>query len=297
MSIAYAYFGIIFVNVMWGLSFIASKTALGSGFGPFTLAMTRYVLTCVMMLPLLRLREGELRLPKRGFWLLLLSSLCGISLYFLFEYEGLARTTASNASLIIASVPVFTMLYSALFRRQRYNAACWIGVALSLVGVYFVVRYGGEGGGSLVGNLLLLGAVVCWVAYIELTDHLLAHYGYSSLELTCWQSVLGTLTLLPLSLTESVDFTAIAPVGWWATLFLAVVCSALCYILYADSIRVLKPMRTALFINLNPLAALLGGVVLLNEPLTPAQLGGGAIILISIFGVNYLVSKQDAQHA
>lgn len=290
-----AYVSVIFVNAMWGLSFIASKVGLESGFTPFALALVRYVITCAVMLPILRLKEGHLRLPRAGLLPLFLSSLCGISLYFLFEYMGLERTTASNASLIIAAVPVFTMLYGALARRQRYRPICWAGVALSLVGVYFVVRYGGdEGAGSLTGNLFMICACLLWVGYIELTDALLRKYPYTSLELTCWQSAFGALALVPLSLTQPVNLALVAPAGWAAAAFLALVCSALCYLLYADSIAALSPIRTALFINLNPLAAMLGGALLLGEKMTAPQIAGGAVILVSIFLVNYFMAQPRA---
>ncbi len=281
---AKAILSIIFVNVLWGLSFIASKRALGAGFQPFSLALVRFGVSAVVLLPILHRREG-LALPKGALGRLVLSSLLGMTLYFLFEYSGLKRTSASTASLIIAAVPAFTLLSGVIVRRRRYPPVCYLGVLGSLAGVYLIVRYGANGGGdSLVGNLFILCAALCWVGYIEVTDALMT--AHSSLKITCWQSVLGALTLIPCALTERVDWAAIEPVGWIMALYLSLLCSVVAYLLYVSAIRVLKPFQTSLFININPLAAVLGGVLLLGETVTPVQLIGGAVVLVSIFVVN-----------
>ena len=96
---------LIFVNVMWGLSFIISKTALSEGMPSMTLAFWRYVMTAVIMVPLCIRLEGGIRLREwapRAF----ATTMLGITVYYFFEYNGLRRTTASAASLILALVPL-----------------------------------------------------------------------------------------------------------------------------------------------------------------------------------------------
>ncbi len=292
---ALAYAGIVFVNIIWGLSFIASKIALASGFSPFTLALVRFAMSTAMLLPLTLVREGMPQYTKREWLLMLLAGLSGISLYFLFEYRGLEYTTAGNASLILAAIPVLTMIASALIHKSRFGLRIWLGVAASLAGVYLVVRYGADEGAknALLGNLLMLCACLCWVCYIELTGLLGARH--SSLSLTCYQGLLASLTLIPLSVGEKVDFYAVSAGGWWAAVFLGVLCSAVCYILYAHAVRHLLPMRTALFINLNPMSAVLGGVLMLGETVGAVQLAGGGLILLSIVYVNWQLSKNAHQ--
>lgn len=280
----HAYIQVCFVNVLWGLSFIASKRALSGGFEPFTLAAVRFVISAILLLPVLARKEG-LRLPKKDVLPLLVSALLGMTIYFLFEYKGLERTSASTASLIIAAVPAFTLLYGALVKRLKYPPVAYAGVAFSLVGVYLIVSNGrADGGDTLQGNLLILGACLCWVAYIEVTDKILKRR--SSLSVTTWQCVFGAATLLPCTLFERVDLAQIDAVSWLMALYLAVMCSVIGYLLYVRVIHTLEPFKTSLFINLNPLAAVLGGVLLLGETLAPMQLLGGAVVLLSIFLVN-----------
>lgn len=291
MGNAKAYLSISLVNVLWGLSFIASKRALASGFQTFSLAFVRFLVAAVILVPILIVREGSLKMPKGSFLRLLASSLLGMTGYFFFEYSGLKRTSASTASLIIAAVPALTLIYGVLFKKQKYQKVCYLGVILSLVGVFFIVRYGAAGGGdTLAGDLLIVGACLCWIGYMEVTDGLMK--AHSSLTVTTWQSVLAAATLLPCAMTEDVAWGAVSPLGWAMALYLAVFCSVLGYLLHTESIRVLEPFKTALFINLNPLAAVLGGVLLLGERLAPMQLVGGAIVLASIFLVNRNAAPQ-----
>lgn len=293
-----AYAKISFVSIMWGLSFIASKYAMLQGFGEFTLAFARYVFVCLIMLPLLRKREGSWNPPaKKDLPAVILSGITGISLYFVFEYLGVMRTTVANASLVLAAIPVMSILWGAL-RGRRYRAACWVGVAASMIGVFFVVYFGAreEGGGLnatvLLGNLLLLGACVCWVAYLEISNKLLARY--TSLNLTAWQGLAGLVTLLPLALYEAArgKWVPVPVGGWLSVLFLALVCSALCFFWYAQALRALSTLQAAVFINLNPIVAVLGGVLFLGEPFAWMQLIGGVLIVGSILMVNVGMSRR-----
>ena len=291
---AIAYVEIVIVNIIWGLSFIASKAALESGFQPFTLAAVRFLMSTTLLLPVVLLREGMPRFTRREWVQMLLGGVSGISLYFLFEYKGLLYTTAGNASLILAAIPVIAMLVGVIRQHIRYSAKIYAGVLGSLAGVYLVVRYGAADGApnALLGNLFLLGACLCWVAYIELTTDMTMKH--SSLSLTFYQGLLGMLTLIPLCFSEQVQFAQIAPVGWLAAAFLGILCSAIAYIMYADAMRSLDPLRTSMFINLNPVAAVLGGVLLLNETVTPMQMIGGALIMLSILYVNWALAKGKA---
>ncbi len=273
---------LLLVNVFWGLSFIASKYALTAGFSPMTLATVRYVFTAALMVPLVLLREGSLKLKRSDIPVAFASAVLGVTLYYFFEYTGMVYTTASTASLILATVPILTLLYNVCFRRERPSRVQWMSVAVSLLGVFFVIAFGAEGipGGSLKGNLLILGCCLCWVAYIQISSRLRGRY--SSLRLTGWQSLCALCTLIPFALGERTQWVPVDATAWLCALGLAVICSALCYFLYAEALGVVSPFTAALFININPVAAVLGGMLLLNERLSPLQWLGGALILGSL---------------
>lgn len=271
---------LIFVNVMWGLSFIFSKTALSEGMPPMTLAFLRYLLTAALMLPLCLKFERGIRLGKwapRAF----VTTLLGITVYFFFEHSGLQRTTASAASLIVSLVPMMTLLFRVFFFRERISLTRWLAVGLSLVGAYLVIATGNEAGdSSLTGNLLMVCASLCWTGYILTTPKLLM--ACSSLRVSTWQALAAVITLAPFALTEHSRWVAVSPVAWLCIFLLAAVCSALCYVLYNLAMRVVDSLTVSLSINLNPITACVAGALLLGEQLTGMQLAGGLFIVLSM---------------
>ena len=271
---------LVFVNVMWGLSFIFSKTALSEGMPPMTLAFLRYLITAGLMLPLCLKLEHGVRLYEwapRAF----ATTLLGITVYFFFEHSGLQRTTASAASLIVSLVPMMTLLFRVFFCRERISLTRWMAVALSLVGAYLVIVTGSEAGGSsLTGNLLMVGASLCWTGYILTTPKLLM--SCSSLRVSTWQALAAVVTLAPFALAERGQWVCVSPVAWLCILLLAAVCSALCYVLYNLAMRVVDSLTVSLSINLNPITACVAGALLLGEQLTGMQLAGGILIVLSM---------------
>lgn len=273
-------FFLVFVNVMWGLSFIFSKTALSEGLPSMTLAFLRYIMTIIILIPLCLKKEGGIRLYR---WapMGLLTTMLGVTVYFFFEYEGLKRTTASVASLILALVPMMTLLYRVLFQRERISALRWGCVAASLIGVFLVIQAdAGEGAGSLVGNLLMVAACLCWTGYILVSPPLLK--ACSSLRVTTWQAVCGTLSLLPFALAEREQWVSLSVKAWLCIFALAAICSALCYVLYGIAIRHVDSLTVSLSININPIAACIAGGLFLGEALTGLQLVGGIMIMMAV---------------
>jgi drug/metabolite transporter (DMT)-like permease len=253
------------------------------------LAFWRYILTAVIMLPLCLKMEGGIRLGKwapRAF----ATTLLGITVYFYFELTGLQRTTASAASLILALVPMLTLLFRVVFCRERISRVRWFAVALSLIGAYFViVTDGSEGAGTLVGNLLMVCGCLCWTGYILTTPKLME--ACSSMRVSSWQAIAGAITLCPFALAERSDWVAVSPTAWLCILLLAVICSALCYVLYNEAIRFVDTLSVSLTINLNPVAACIGGALLLGEHLAPMQLFGGVLIILSMI-VDALATRE-----
>lgn len=287
-----AIWGIIFVNIMWGLSFIGSKRSMAGGLQPFSLVFVRFLSATLLLFPLAFLTKNAPRIHLRDIPGLILSALFGVTVYFFFELEGLRRTSASTASLLIALIPVFTLVTGLVLHGKRPGRLQWIGAGCSLIGVFMVVYEGAGGTDSMAGVLYMLGACLCWVVYGEVTDRLLKRL--PTLTVTCWQSLFSLISLVPPMLIEGTDLSTVTADAWlWACLFLGIICSCVCYILYNDAIALLSPQKTAIFLNLNPLAAVIGGALLLNEKMTPLQIIGGIIILGSLLLVNRGEAKKD----
>lgn len=283
----------VFVNCMWGLSFIASKHAMNAGFTPMTLAFFRYVIAAACLVPITLAAEKRLTLRRADVLPMLLSGLTGITVYYFCEYNGILRTSTVSASLILAAIPIITMVAETIIDKTRLRPAQVAGALISLAGVGLILLSGtNDGQDSLLGDLFILGASAVWVAYIFASRKLRG--SYSSLSMNSWQAITALITLLPLALGEKCDLAAIPWDGWAAMALLAVVCSALCYYLYGNAIYAMSPLASAIFINLTPLTTVLGGVLLLGESITWLTVAGGALVIASIFLVNVQEKKAPA---
>ena len=280
----------VFVNVMWGLSFIASKHAMNAGFTPMMLALFRYVVASACLVSITLITEKRMPLRKQDILPMILSGLTGITFYYFFEYNGIQRTSTVNASLILAAIPILTMLAEAVVYRTRLRPAQVAGAVISMVGVGMILFSGSnEGQASIIGDLFVMGASIVWVAYIFIGRKLRAQY--TSLGMNSWQALTALITLLPLAVGESCDLGAIPWDGWAAMAVLAVICSALCYYLYGNALFEMSPLASAIFINLIPLTTMVGGVALLGEKLTWLTVVGGGMVIGSIFLVNMTEKK------
>ena len=130
-------------------------------------------------------------LTSRDRWDLLWLGVVGHCLYQLFFAGGLARTSASNAALIFGASPVAVAIMTAAIGHERVGLLHWLGAVLSTAGIYFVVGHGAATGGTLFGDVLMLGAVACWSIYTIGGGRLMSRH--SPLFVTGMTMAIGTV--------------------------------------------------------------------------------------------------------
>lgn len=282
---------LLLVNTLWGLSFIFSKTILEEGMPTLTLAFIRYTVASCVLLPICLKTEGGVRLKEwapRAF----ATTLLGVTAYYFFEYTGLTMTTASAASLILSLVPMMTLLWRVIFQRERLSLARWSAVAMSLLGAFLVIGADfAAGSRAMLGNLMMICACLCWVGYIIITPKLMD--ACSSMRVTTWQAIAATFTFLPFALIEREAWVAVSAKAWLCIAVLAIFCSGLCYVLYGVAIRSVDSLTVSLTININPIAACLGGFLFLGERMTGMQLLGGGLIMLSVLADSLLTGREN----
>lgn len=273
--------------LFWGMSFVSSKTILNTGVPPMTMVAIRFLIATVVLNLFVRRFDPGARLKKRDILPLAVSGLFGLTIYFFFEARGIRMTSASHASLIIATIPIFTVVAEAIFYRTRISWLAAAGIVLSVAGVVLLVRRAGEPllSGSLVGDLLMFGACLSWVVYILLSKNL--HTRMSEIAITAYQSLFGTIFLLPLAILERGQWVPITLAAGLNLAYLALFCSALSNFLYVYALSRLGPIVISPYINLIPVVSVLGGVLILGESLAWGQAVGGALILAGVLIVNW----------
>jgi drug/metabolite transporter (DMT)-like permease len=252
-----------------------------------TMVCIRFVIAAVVLNMFLRKLDPAARLRRKDVLPLAASGFFGVTVYFFFESRGIKLTSASHASLIIAVIPVVTVLAEALLFRARITWLTGVGVMLSVVGVVFVVERPGAGSAgafSLAGDLFMFGACISWVVYIILSKNL--HKRLSEIAITAYQSLFGTLFLVPFALLERGQWVPITLAAGLNLAYLALFCSALSNFLYVFALSRLGPIAVSPYVNLIPVVGVLGGVVLLGETLVWSQIAGGVVILAGVLMVS-----------
>jgi drug/metabolite transporter (DMT)-like permease len=207
----------------------------------------------------------------------------GHCLYQLCFIGGLARTSVANSSLILAVTPVAVMVLNVIRGEERIGRWHWIGAALSIGGIYFVVGGGATvSAQSLRGDLLMLGAVACWAIYTVGAARLMARH--SPLGVTGVSMTLGTLLYVPAVSPQmrATDWSAISAGTWIALVYSAIFALGVSYMIWYTAVQKIGGTHTALYSNLVPLVALAVAVIWLGEPLAGPKLAGAALVLAGV---------------
>jgi drug/metabolite transporter (DMT)-like permease len=274
------------MTVIFGLSFVATKYAL-RGFQPMLVALLRFSIAGSCLWLVWRRRPGRERATRGELLRLAALGFVSLTLYFALETNGIARTSASKASLIIATIPIFVTVLAALVLGERAGVRRWLGVMVSFAGVAALVLLGGgEDGGSLAGDVLVLGAALTAAVYNLMARRLLLTR--SALYVTAFQNLFGALFMLPVAIAEALLVGVRTPTAEAiaAVLYLSSFASMLAYLLLNYAFRFLEASRVAVFVNLTPVVAVAAAYLLLGERFTAAQSLAAVIVVLGVWVAN-----------
>lgn len=270
---------------IWGLNFPIVKGAF-SELPPFAFNGLRFAVAAVLLLAVLRRREGSQRIPPADLPGLVLLGLLGHAGYQTLFMAGLARTTAGHSSLILALVPLFVGVFGVAMGLERPSPRMWAGLVIAFAGVIALIAGRGglsNDGSSVAGDLLTLSASLCWAAYTVLSRPFLRRM--SALRLTTVTLFLGLPVILASAVPGllRVNWPAISPSSWAALAFSAVFAVVVSYVIWYTSVQAFGSARTAAFSYLIPVVALISAWMLLGEPLGTVQVLGGSVVLFGVW--------------
>jgi drug/metabolite transporter (DMT)-like permease len=270
--------------VFWGLSFVATKIALES-FPTFTLVFARFSLASCLFL-ILMAHFGFPAFTRREHVKMLLLSLFEPGLYFVFETTGLQYTSAPKVALIIATTPIAVTLLAALMLGERTSTASLVGISVSFVGISVLVmgdpQFSWNLGGSLLGDLLIFGAVISAAFYIVFARDL--GKSHSALEITTLQTLYGALFFAPAFLWElpGIKWSAFSGRSLIALIYLTVFATIAAFMCYNYALTKISASRASIFINCIPVVTAIGAWIILGEKLTLIQTAGGVLVLFAV---------------
>jgi drug/metabolite transporter (DMT)-like permease len=276
---------------LWGTGFYFGRLALNE-MPVESLVLYRMLFASLGVLPVALLRP--VRLTGAEWRTLLGAAAFGIPISFLLQFQGLARTTVSHASLMVGAMPVLLGVAATVFAGERLDRVGWLALTGSTAGAALIAVGGSpagaaQGRATLVGDLLVLLSLLAGLAWILLSKKLME--AHSPAVVSAYTILAGTAMLVPWVLgpwllTPLTHGSATAPpwaqVSWTAWTALAVsglLCTSSSTLLWNWGIHQVPASRAGVFLNIEPALGSWLGVQLLGEHLGPyAWIGGGLIL-------------------
>lgn len=273
------------MTLIWGGNFTIIKTALRE-IPEFGFNALRMVLGSLVFAAVIQHRHGIRALASefdRRDWAALAA--LGVIGHFVYQWlfmSGVARTSVANSSLIFGCTPVTVAFLSSSLGHERITPARWAGVALSLAGIYLVVGQANQRGASLAGDLLIVGAMLCWAAYTVGSRPLLARH--SPLVVTGVSMAIGSALYAPLGVPTllGLEWSAVSGWAWLLLVYSAVFALVVAYLIWYTAVQRVGNTRTSIYSNVVPLVAMAVAAVALGEPITARKIAGAAGILAGV---------------
>lgn len=271
------------IVVLWGCTFVQTKILINAGLRPDEIFLFRFTLAYILILPFAGKR---LMLDNLADELLAaLLGLTGGSLYFVTENYALAYGYCSNVALIVCLTPIVTsFIVGCFYPGERLRGAGVLGSLIALVGMALVVFNGNFILKlSPLGDILALGACICWAVYSLVIKRL--QDKYSNMLITRKIFGYGLLTILPLLLVRGVNVDILLNGGavvWGNVLFLGCVASMLCFLGWNYCLERIGTVRATNLLYLNPVVSITTSAIVLGERVTWLAIIGAVLILAGL---------------
>jgi drug/metabolite transporter (DMT)-like permease len=276
-------FMLFLMATIWAVNFSVVKYATGI-FTPLAFTGLRVAMAAVVLAAIAVASKSPWP-GKRDFVILLLIGVLGHGLYQFLFVEGLSRTRAGHAALIVAAAPAFIMVASRIRGIEPIRRNMLIGIALSVVGVALIISDSAQsphGQATLAGSLLMVAAVMTWTTFtVLLQPYTLV---FSPLKLSAITMIGGLLPLLVVSgpALVATQWTAIPLSAWAAVFYASIVSMVIAYLFWYRGIKLLGPTRTSVYSNIQPVIALAIAYMFLNEVPTLWQTIGATTIISGV---------------
>lgn len=275
--------------VFWAFAFPFIKIGL-TELSPVNLTIMRLFTVCAIFLLFILIAPKKFsKLHKKDIIPLFLLGFLGIVVYHLGLNYGEQYMSASAASLIIATIPIFMVIFATLFLKEKITKKIAIGILLSLSGVMIISLVGTAGNPFeityLTAAFAVFVAALVGAGYTIAGKKLLKRY--SALSLTVYVFLFGCLGLLPFVSSSLVTQAAAMTLkGWGAVLFLAVLPTVIGYILWYVALEIKTASEISVFLYFIPVLSTIVSYFMFQEPITWLFIFGGALVILGLLIVN-----------
>jgi drug/metabolite transporter (DMT)-like permease len=274
---------LVLVQVMFGTLPVAGKLVF-EHLAPMAVALLRTALAAVLFALIHRAVAGRVRV-REDLFRLAVYALFGVALNQILFLGGLERTTATRASVLVATIPVWTVLIALLLGRERFRWSRVLGIATATFGVAWLSTGGftaDVGEGSVLGDVMVTANAISFAVYLVISREILARHG--SLTVITWVFAFGALWTLPVGAPALVATPlSVVPFAAWAGVaWILLVPTVGSYMLNTWALARAESSQVAAYILLQPVVAATLAVLILAERPGPGTLLGSAIVVVGV---------------
>lgn len=265
------FFSLVLAMLLWASSFVALKLAF-RGYHPMQVIFGRMLIASlcfIVFIPAFRRIEWR----RHDLKYLLIMAVCEPCLYFIFEAKALELTSASQAGMITAMLPLLVAILAWSILKETIRRQTLIGFTMAILGACWLSvasEITAEAPNPLLGNFCEFLAMVCAAGYTIALKHLSDHY--PPLFLTAFQAFLGCLFFFPFLLIPDIGFPRhLETTPLLAVLYLGTFITFGAYACYNFGVSRIPASQAAGFVNLIPVFGVLLGMLVLGERLNAEQ--------------------------
>ena len=278
-----ALFSLTAAMVLTGANVVLGK-AIVAEVPVYLFMLFRFLVSTAALLPLVHCEGGpKLRQMTRA----QVRDLMGMALLGMIGFtalmlEGLQRTSAADAGIITATLPAVAALLGVVVMRERLTLPQAGAVALAIAGLVLLQATGAQRGtATLIGNVLVMGAVCCEASFVILGKRLAPPY--QPLRLALAANLAGLAFAAPLALLDMpFDIAAVSRSIWLLGTWYALSASVFCLWLWYRGLPDVETWLAGLTTAAIPVTALAGSTLILAESIEACKLVGGALVLAAI---------------
>ncbi len=278
------YLSLLVAMLLWASSFVALKIAF-SHYHPMVVIFFRMLTGSFCFGLCYKLFKGVV-FNKKDFRLMSLMAFCEPCMYFSFEAKALVYTSASQAGMITAMMPILVSVAAFFVLGERMERKTIAGLLVSVLGAVWLSLAGKSSLGApnpILGNFYEFLAMVCAAGYTVCLKKLTLK-GYSPFFLTAFQAFAGSIFFFPALFFPSTTLpVTFEPVSVAAIIYLGAAVTLGAYGLYNYSLSRVSAGHAASFVNLIPVFALVLGILILDESLTLGQYIACSVVFFGLY--------------
>lgn len=286
-----SYIKLILVTIFFASNFIIARVS-SAVLSPVTSSALRFTIASIFLIIIVF--QKYRKFPKITFHqlkIIIFLGIVGIAGDSIFFFSGLKYTSASKASIIVALNPIFIAIFSNIFFNEKLSISKLTGIFISLIGAIVVISNGAVlsvfRGNISIGELYILGAVFCWVFFTLLGKSVSEKL--DSIIILCYSSIVGSIILTGIGIHQH-SFVDLKNMTLWimlGSLSIGTLGTAISYKFYYEAVYSIGASRSGIFLNLVPVFATIGGILILKESPTLSFFIGALMVLTGVYITNY----------